>query len=106
MLQPTTKLIFSAAVITCGALPLATFAQTNAQQQGMKQTEDFRKQAPPPLAARPLNIPKPFETTLPNGLQVVIVEDPRLPLVSYRLALRAGDVADPSDTPGLMDMVT
>lgn len=72
----------------------------------MKQTEDFRKQAPTPLAARPLNIPKPFETTLPNGLQVVIVEDPRLPLVSYRLALRAGDVNDPADMPGLLDMVT
>lgn len=106
MLQTTTKLILSAAIILSGALSLATFAQTNAQQQGMKQTEDFRKQAPPPLAARPLNIPKPFETTLPNGLQVVIVEDPRLPLVSYRLALRAGDVNDPADMPGLLDMVT
>ncbi|HYO92368.1 MAG TPA: insulinase family protein [Pyrinomonadaceae bacterium] len=106
MLQTTTKLILSAAIILSGALSLAAYAQTNPQQQGMKQTEDFRKQAPPPLAARPLNIPKPFETTLPNGLQVVIVEDPRLPLVSYRLALRAGDINDPADTPGLLDMVT
>lgn len=106
MLHTMTKLILSAAVILSGALSLATFAQTGAPQQGMKQTEDFRKQAPPPLPAKPLNIPKPYETTLPNGLQVVIVEDPRLPLVSYRLALRAGDVNDPQDTPGLMDMVT
>lgn len=106
MLQNMNKLILSAAIILCGALPFATFAQTNAQPQGMKQTEDFRKQAPSPLAARPLNIPKPFETTLPNGLQVVIVEDPRLPLVSYRLALRSGDVNDPADMPGLLDMVT
>jgi len=37
---------------------------------------------------------------------VVIVEDRRLPLVSYRLALRAGDVNDPADMPGLLDMVT
>jgi zinc protease len=95
----------SAALVLSGALSLAALAQTGAQQQGMKQTEDFRKQAPPPLTAKPLNIPRPFETTLPNGLQVVIVEDPRLPLVSYRLALRAGDVNDPADTPGLMDMV-
>jgi zinc protease len=85
---------------------MAALAQTGTQQQGMKQTEDFRKQAPQPLAPKPLNIPKPYETTLPNGLQIVIVEDQRLPLVSYRLALRAGDVNDPADTPGLMDMVT
>jgi zinc protease len=106
MLQTTTKLILSAALVLSGSLSLKAFAQTNPQQQGMKQTEDFRKQAPPPLAARPLNIPKPFETTLANGLQVVIVEDPRLPLVSYRLALRAGDANDPADMPGLLDMVT
>jgi zinc protease len=105
MLHTTTRLILSVAVIFSGALPFAAFAQTGAPQQGMKQTEDFRKQAPPPLTAKPLNIPRPYETTLPNGLQVVIVEDPRLPLVSYRLALRSGDVNDPADTPGLMDMV-
>jgi zinc protease len=104
MLHTTTRLILSAAVIFGGALSFAALAQTGAQQQGMKQTEDFRKQAPPPLAAKPLNVPRPYETTLPNGLQVVIVEDPRLPLVSYRLGLRAGDVNDPADTPGLMDM--
>ncbi len=105
MLHNTTRLILSAALILCGASTSLTFAQGNAPQ-GMNQTEDFRRQPPPPLASRPLNIPKPFETTLPNGLQVVVVEDPRLPLVSYRLALRAGDVNDPTDTPGLMDMVT
>ena len=106
MLHTMTKLILSAALLLSGLGTLATFAQTGAPQQGMKQTEDFRRQSPPPLAAKPLNIPKPFETTLPNGLQVVIVEDPRLPLVSYRLAFRAGDANDPTDTPGLMDMVT
>jgi len=37
---------------------------------------------------------------------VVVVEDSRLPLVSYRLALRTGDAHDPSELPGLMDMLT
>ena len=41
-----------------------------------------------------------------NGLVVVVVEDSRLPLVSYRLALRTGDAHDPSELPGLMDMLT
>lgn len=105
MLHTMTRLTLSAVLLLSGVLSSATFAQTGATQ-GMKQTEDFRRQSPPPLAPKPLNIPKPYETTLPNGLQVVVVEDPRLPLVNYRLAFRTGDANDPTDTPGLMDMVT
>ncbi|MBV9210790.1 MAG: insulinase family protein [Acidobacteria bacterium] len=70
------------------------------------QTEDFRKQAPAPLAPKPLNIPKPFETVLPNGLRVVILEERRLPLVSYRLAFRTGSANNPADMPGLMSIMT
>ncbi len=82
----------------------ATFLTVNAQT--MNQTEDFRRQAPPPLASKPLNIPKPYETTLANGLQVVVVEDTRLPLVSYRLAFRTGSANDPAELPGLTSLMT
>ncbi len=70
------------------------------------QTEDFRRHQPPPLAPRPLNIPVPDEVMLPNGLCVVVVESDRLPLVSYRLALRTGDAHDPPALPGLTDVLT
>jgi zinc protease len=36
----------------------------------------------------------------------VVVEDKRLPLISYRLAFRTGDAHDPRQLPGLMDMLT
>jgi len=72
----------------------------------MTQTEAFRRQMPPPLDLRPLNLPEPFETTLANGLQVVMVEDRRLPLVSFRLAFRSGDANDPVALPGLSDMMS
>lgn len=72
----------------------------------MTQTEAFRRQMPPPLGLRPLNLPEPFETTLANGLEVVIVEDRRLPLVSFRLAFRSGDANDPESLPGLSDMMS
>src|SRR5438132_12757172 len=72
----------------------------------MTQTEDFRRQMPPPLAPRPLNIPEPFETTLSNNLSVVLVEDRRLPLTSIRLAIRSGNANDPAELPGLSDMMT
>jgi zinc protease len=75
-------------------------------REHMNQTEEFRRQQPGPLPSRPLNIPLPFETVLPNGLRLVIVEDKRLPLVSYRLAFRTGDSHDPKNLPGLTDMMT
>jgi predicted Zn-dependent peptidase len=62
--------------------------------------EEFRKQAPAPLAPVPFNIPRPFETTLENGLKIVVFEDKRFPLVSFRLAFRVGEASDPDDAVG------
>jgi zinc protease len=61
---------------------------------------------PPPLEPRPLNLPHHFETTLANGLRLVVVEDKRLPLTSFRLAFRSGDANDPPSLPGLSDMMS
>jgi zinc protease len=67
--------------------------------------ENFRTQAPPPLQPRPIAIPSSRETTLSNGLTLVVVEDHRLPLVSYRLAFRVGGAFDPPELPGLTDLL-
>src|SRR5207237_7714002 len=72
----------------------------------MMQTEIFRREMPPPLEPRPLNIPETFETTLENGLGVVLIEDQRLPLISFRLAFRSGDANDPANLHGLSDMMS
>ena len=69
-------------------------------------TEDFRRQPPAPLPERALNLPLPEESSLPNGLRVVFVEQRRLPLVSFRLAFRVGDASDPAELPGLTDVMT
>src|SRR5829696_10020737 len=71
----------------------------------MSQQEHFRSQAPPPLQPRPILIPTRRETTLANGLRVVVVEDSRLPLVSFRLAFRVGGAFDPPELPGLTDLL-
>ena len=71
----------------------------------MSQQETFRSQAPPPLQAHSITIPAPRETVLPNGLTIVVVEDRRLPLVSYRLAFRVGGAFDPPQLPGLTDLL-
>ena len=71
----------------------------------MSQPEPFRSQAPAPLPPRPITILAAHETVLPNGLTIVVVEDNRLPLVSYRLAFRVGGAFDPPDLPGLTDLL-
>jgi zinc protease len=68
-------------------------------------TSDFRKSAPQALGDVPFEVPTPFKTELNNGLRVVIVEDPRLPLVSYRLALGSGDRDDPADHSGIASAI-
>ncbi len=70
-----------------------------------QQQQSFRSQAPAPLQPRPITIPTPRETTLSNGLSLVVVEDSRLPLVSYRLAFRVGGAFDPPTLPGLTDLL-
>jgi zinc protease len=70
-----------------------------------QQQESFRSQPPAPLQPRPIVIPTPRETVLSNGLSLVVVEDTRLPLVSYRLAFRVGGAFDPPDLPGLTDLL-
>jgi len=70
-----------------------------------QQQENFRSQAPAPLLPRPISIPTRHETTLANGLTLVVVEDTRLPLVSYRLAFRVGGAFDPPEIPGLIDLL-
>ncbi len=72
----------------------------------MTETEAFRLNIPPPLAPRPLNLPDPFETSISNGLQIVVVEEKRLPLVGIRLSFRSGDANDPPNLPGLSDVMT
>jgi predicted Zn-dependent peptidase len=71
----------------------------------MTPSETFRSQAPAPLPSHPITIPAAREIMLPNGLTVVIVEDSRLPLVSYRLAFRVGGAFDPPGLPGLTDLL-
>lgn len=64
-------------------------------------TPELRKSVPEPLSPVKFDIPRPFQTKLDNGLQVVIFENERLPLVSYRLAFHSGDINDPTGGTGM-----
>ena len=92
------KLLASAGLISTIGVSTLTAQKT--------MNEDFRKTAPAALAPKPFAIAKPYETTLPNGLKVVVFEDKRLPLVSYRLGFKTGDINDPKDSIGLTSAIT
>jgi predicted Zn-dependent peptidase len=67
---------------------------------------EARKSPPAPLEPVSFDIARPYETELANGLRVIIVENKRLPLVSYRLAFNSGDINDPADSSGLTSATT
>src|SRR5215217_2752979 len=85
--------------------PKANLVLVHCTRNMSQQQQSFRSQAPAPLPPRPITIPAAHETLLSNGLTVVVVEDSRLPLVSYRLAFRVGGAFDPPGLPGLTDLL-
>jgi zinc protease len=66
------------------------------------QTVDRTK--PPQTPALPVyHLPPVYETKLPNGLSVVLLEDNRFPMITVRLAFEAGSRFDPPELRGLSE---
>jgi zinc protease len=63
---------------------------------------DFPPNVPPP---KPIVIPTPAIQTLPNGLQVVVVERHTLPLITLRVVIKSGAECDPPTLPGTAALV-
>jgi zinc protease len=80
-----------------GALLLMLGALASAQEN---------LETPPPVGEpRMLTLPEPVETTLANGLRVIVVERPGLPLLSAQLVVKSGGEVDPADGAGAMEML-
>jgi zinc protease len=83
------------------ALALGTFVVVVA----LPGQAQFPTEPPPATELEPLEFPPFQEATLENGLTVLVVEDHKLPIVSVRLSMRAGDRFDAPGSEGLADMV-
>ncbi|HJQ41050.1 MAG TPA: pitrilysin family protein [Thermoanaerobaculia bacterium] len=59
---------------------------------------------PPPGTPRETKVPQPVEKTLANGLRVIVVPKPGLPLVAARLMIKTGAAADPKGRDGLAQL--
>ncbi|MBK7007550.1 MAG: hypothetical protein IPH36_02330 [Saprospiraceae bacterium] len=55
--------------------------------QAAKNTEAFRSKAPAPAPARPIDLGAYSSFDLTNGLKVIVVENHKLPKVSYQISL-------------------
>jgi zinc protease len=59
---------------------------------------------PPPGVPREVKLVEPVEKTLGNGLRVVVIERPGVPLLSVRLMIESGAEMDPPELAGLGSM--
>lgn len=48
-----------------------------------------------------VQLPRPEVVRMPNGLTVLLLENHKLPTISYSLWIKPGQLADPADLPGL-----
>lgn len=87
---------FSLAPALAEDKPAAPTAQTTSQST--------IRMRPPASEPRPLTLPKPISYKLPNGLAVALLEDHRVPFVTFQLGIRVGDKNDPKNYEGLATM--
>lgn len=77
-------------------------ADKMADGKGMKNTEAFRTKAPGPAPARPINLGDYSSFVMDNGLQVIVVENHKLPRVSYQISLNNDPIKE-GDQVGYVD---
>src|SRR5437899_2839891 len=87
--------------------PMSMAAQPPAQVEPSP-TQGVVKKGKVPVSNEILKIklPKPVEADLPNGLHLMVLEDHRLPQLSFQIFIPgAGGYYDPADQPGLASFV-
>ena len=80
-----------------------------AAEEAAEQEPDYRyvieqSEAPPPLEANAFNFPTITEHLMDNGLEVVIIEQPNMPIISLDVYFAGGSTAAPQGLPGLAGM--
>jgi zinc protease len=81
-------------------LPGAAFAQSQDKSAPLSQVQRLNR-APVNKDVLRVQLPRPTVLTLKNGLIIVLEEDHKLPTIAFTMWIRPGQLADPSDLPGL-----
>jgi zinc protease len=92
--QPSAARLVAIAVIATalGAAPRQAAAQ-------------FPTSPPPAAPLRPVGFPRFVTARLPDGMDVIVVEQHKQPVVTVSLAVQGGSSYEPADKVGLADMV-
>src|SRR5689334_13999701 len=83
--------------------PSTLLASPVVQPQPFAQRRTAQPTTATPAAAAPARLPdaKIFSQVLPNGLEVIILEDHSIPLVTIELAVKNGSYTEPPELNGL-----
>ena len=76
-----------------------------AAEDAVEMEPDYRyvieqAEPPPPLDSNEFNFPTINETVMDNGLEVVVIEQPNMPIISLDVYMAGGSTAQPTDLPG------
>ena len=94
----TRSMIRAAAVLAA-----STFVTAQGAQQGGSVT--MKGRAPVSAEILKVKLPRPAEVDLPNGIHLMVLEDRRVPLITFQLQIPgAGGYFDPADQLGLAQM--
>jgi zinc protease len=100
---------FAALACMILAIPGAPLLRAQAKSTEMSKVVRLGR-APVSKEALRVKLPTPTIAKLPNGLTIILLEDHKLPTVSFTMWIRPGQLADPADLPGLAsftaDMLT
>lgn len=97
--------------VTCGAVACAAAPAPepapvpDESETAAEPTVGARATPPAPLPAEPLDFPGFSETTLPNGLRLIVLEDHDLPVLNVQLYVQSGSADDPVERAGLAEIV-
>src|SRR5271155_462731 len=100
---------YTACSVTAAALfAFLIFTAPSARAQGQGQDKAAPMSQVQRLNRAPVNkeilrvqLPRPTVAKLPNGLTLVLQEDHKLPTIAFTMWIRPGQLADPSELPGL-----
>src|SRR5450631_3120014 len=62
-----------------------------------------QNQAPVSNEVLHVNLPRPVERQLSNGIKLLVVESHRVPTISLRISIPSGELRDPAGVPGVSD---
>jgi zinc protease len=94
------------AAFVAASLLFAAFAlvSSSGAQTASGSTALVQETPPPPASPRSVNVPKPVERTLANGLRVIVIENHSTPLIGAQVLVKSGGEVDPPSLSGLADM--